>query len=414
MFDDETADVVFVVEKQKIPAHRCILAKASLPFKSMFFGGMRESKEKEVAIGNENVSPDCFKVFLEYIYTRVAPLTTDNLFPLLNLSKMYEIMSLQQQVQDHLIKLATPENAILLLQKAYTHKEQGILEALLKIISYHTKESLQQSSFLQIQDPEVLELITQLNTMAISELDLFMKMVQWIKHNNPPPKAHHSSHSSTSSGSQSGSSSPHIQPSHKKILSNIRYACISKEDLVTLVKPTMMAPNELYVAALEYHCAPSAVEAQLEPFQAMFREFPTDTDIGFLADLPEFRSYRYEFAIAQAENAGSHKEYAIVEEGQFKDMCPFFLLSYHKKRVLALDSFLSTNWAVRIASGKHIKFPSGFLSLQKLEIQKGEYVSLQLYPSFPLPTSNFWSYNVTFAGGSPGTLYPVLCIKKVS
>jgi len=268
-----------------------------------------------------------------------------------------------------------------MLRYAFEYKER-VIDGVIKIIANHTTQALRQPSFLEL-DPELLLLIVQQDSLDITELDLFTKVVEWAKHNEK-------------NSSRAG-----------EVLKHIRYACIPQDELVGKVKPLKLAPMDLYYAALEYHCAPAVVKDQLAPLQAQSRSAPLLTNESFM-------TCNFEFAIAQSENARSHNGYFIMNEKQFSQLCPYFLQFHQQRGVPALDSFFSTNWAVRVASGKHIKFLSGFLSLQQLSITKGQVVPLQIHPSHPLPTDNYSQYIVTFAGSDPGSAYPVLCIKQTN
>lgn len=59
------ADVVCVVEKQEIPAHRCILSQSKY-FENMFESGMQEATAQRIPISD--ISVKAFKAMLESMY----------------------------------------------------------------------------------------------------------------------------------------------------------------------------------------------------------------------------------------------------------------------------------------------------------------------------------------------------------
>ena len=61
------SDVVFVIERQRISAHRTILAAQSQYFESLLFGSMKEAKAGDVVL--RDVSPASFELLLQYAYT---------------------------------------------------------------------------------------------------------------------------------------------------------------------------------------------------------------------------------------------------------------------------------------------------------------------------------------------------------
>jgi hypothetical protein len=68
----ELADVVLVVEGERFPAHRVVLAVRSEYFRGLLLSGMQEgSGQQEIALGE--VSAGAFRVVLRYLYTAVMP-----------------------------------------------------------------------------------------------------------------------------------------------------------------------------------------------------------------------------------------------------------------------------------------------------------------------------------------------------
>jgi hypothetical protein len=68
----ELADVVLVVEGERFPAHRNVLAARSEYFRGLVLSGMQEgSGQQEIAL--EEVSAGAFRVVLRYLYTAAVP-----------------------------------------------------------------------------------------------------------------------------------------------------------------------------------------------------------------------------------------------------------------------------------------------------------------------------------------------------
>ena len=69
LLDDPTrVDVTFVVNNERIPAHRIILAARSTYFRTMFSSGMKEAQEGNDIIV-QDTSPAAFRAMLLYLYT---------------------------------------------------------------------------------------------------------------------------------------------------------------------------------------------------------------------------------------------------------------------------------------------------------------------------------------------------------
>jgi hypothetical protein len=68
----ELADVVLVVEGERFPAHRNVLAARSEYFRGLLLSGMQEgSGQQEIKLGE--VSAGAFRVLLRYLYTAAVP-----------------------------------------------------------------------------------------------------------------------------------------------------------------------------------------------------------------------------------------------------------------------------------------------------------------------------------------------------
>ena len=68
----ELADVVLVVEGERFPAHRNVLAARSEYFRGLLLSGMQEgSGQQEIPL--EEVSVGAFRVVLRYLYTAAVP-----------------------------------------------------------------------------------------------------------------------------------------------------------------------------------------------------------------------------------------------------------------------------------------------------------------------------------------------------
>jgi len=104
------SDVVFLIEGEKIFAHKTILTIHSMYFSKMFSSNMLESNQKEIEI------PDCkldtFKAFLRYLYCSEVELTEELALDLLFLSDKWLCKELETECEDFLINTLMFENII--------------------------------------------------------------------------------------------------------------------------------------------------------------------------------------------------------------------------------------------------------------------------------------------------------------
>eukprot|EP01120_Amphizonella_sp_Union-15-10_P007828 TRINITY_DN2691_c0_g1_i4.p1 TRINITY_DN2691_c0_g1~~TRINITY_DN2691_c0_g1_i4.p1 ORF type:complete len:458 (-),score=91.86 TRINITY_DN2691_c0_g1_i4:95-1468(-) len=87
--NENFSDLAFLVDGQKVFAHKFILQMRSEHFRAMFASGMRESQAEEIEI--KECSKEIFLDLLKFIYTDNILLTEKNCVPLLELSNYYKL-----------------------------------------------------------------------------------------------------------------------------------------------------------------------------------------------------------------------------------------------------------------------------------------------------------------------------------
>lgn len=98
----EYSDITFVVEKERIPAHRNIVASSSPYFRAMLQGQLAESTQTEIEL---NVSLVAFMPLLKYMYTglmSLAHIREEHLLEVLTLAKQCGFEALIVGIVKHL------------------------------------------------------------------------------------------------------------------------------------------------------------------------------------------------------------------------------------------------------------------------------------------------------------------------
>jgi hypothetical protein len=202
LFDEITSDIHFVVQNEKIPAHRCIVASSSEGLKGILYGPSKEAREALVPFTDPRLSVPTFKEFLRYVYTGVCTLTPANVFGLRDLANMLEMIAAAE-----------------LWSNEKLFADAGLCSSLTRVPYWPaTPWFYSPRTFLMLVDDDQL---------TISEIDLFLAVAKWVNA-NPDAKR------------------------KPEILERIRYGCISSADLAKHVRPTKLAPPELYLLAFEY------------------------------------------------------------------------------------------------------------------------------------------------------------------
>jgi leucine-zipper-like transcriptional regulator 1 len=128
--DEELSDVIFVVQGQKVYAHKMVLSIVSECFRAMFTTGFRESDALEIDI------PDCsyraFIAVMEYIYAGSLP-QADLLVEVLELADRFFLDHLKQVCETRLCPDAdSAEYLLSVAQKTNANQLRAVCEHFLR------------------------------------------------------------------------------------------------------------------------------------------------------------------------------------------------------------------------------------------------------------------------------------------
>jgi len=109
------ADITFLIEGQKVTAHKCVLAARCEKFRAMLQNSFREGQQSEITLDCKLVP---FQAMLEYIYTDNIPSECDLLFDVLALAEEYLLLHLKSICEVKLLENLDLYNAANLLVHA--------------------------------------------------------------------------------------------------------------------------------------------------------------------------------------------------------------------------------------------------------------------------------------------------------
>lgn len=115
----EYSDVTFLVEHQKLYAHRVILAARSDYFRALLYGGLAESNQSEIRLHKTPVF--AFKALLRYIYSgniTLSLMKEENILDILGLSNQYGFTEIEEFISEHLRQILSLSNVCLILDCA--------------------------------------------------------------------------------------------------------------------------------------------------------------------------------------------------------------------------------------------------------------------------------------------------------
>ncbi|KAM7349591.1 BTB (POZ) domain containing 9 [Cochliomyia hominivorax] len=180
--NDDYSDVAFIVEDQRLPAHRVMLAARSEYFRALLYGGLSESKQSEIHL---KVPVDAFKALLRYIYSghlSLAQMDEDNILDTLGLAHQYGLSELELAISDYLRQYLSLSNVCAILDAARLYNLEKLTRVCLIFMDRNANDILQHESFKSLSR-ESLEEVLKRDSFFAPEVQIFLAVYEWGKHN---------------------------------------------------------------------------------------------------------------------------------------------------------------------------------------------------------------------------------------
>lgn len=173
----EEADVWFVSDGERIPAHKIILTSASPWFKTMFGGSLPEPGDVDMS---DNASPAEFKEFLRFFYLYDVKLTEQNIAGVMNLAKQSMVEEFFMDCENFLIRNLTIETMCWGYQLAILYDAKQLQLFCERAISVNPMKIFKSDSFSTV-DYETVHRIMKLDTLLCMEKCVFDACILWAQ-----------------------------------------------------------------------------------------------------------------------------------------------------------------------------------------------------------------------------------------
>ena len=181
MFNNsDMSDISFTCEgSDKIfYAHKYVLGTSSAVFHAMFYGDLAE---KNSVVHLSDTDEKSFEEFLRFFYTDECNLTTDNVIPVMYLSKKYIVPSLTEYVKVKLVRDSNAGNVLDILEQAIHFEEKDLETKCWKVIDWRASGVISSANFVNIKQTTLASLLKR-NYLNVSEINLFQAVLKWIDH----------------------------------------------------------------------------------------------------------------------------------------------------------------------------------------------------------------------------------------
>lgn len=177
------------------------------------------------------------KSLIQFVYSGSCKINSQIVMELVLLSEKYKLTDLKVACLEFLTLNISKHTVLDLLFNANKKQHpiyRDVEKKCLKFIEENADDVFPSDDFAKLDEKTILSFL-KAPKLLVDEIVLFKALIKWGK-----KRVEHGQATS-------------LQDALKKFARLIRYPLISAEDLVTIVKPTGIAPPDLYEPALEYN-----------------------------------------------------------------------------------------------------------------------------------------------------------------
>lgn len=220
------SDVTFIVENEKLPAHRVILAARSEYFRALLYGGLSESTQNEIHL---KIPLKAFKALLKYIYSgnmSLAQMKEENILDTLGLANQYGFTDLEIAISDYLRQVLSLNNVCAILDAAKLFALEGLTSVCHYFLDRNAEAILQHETFKSLSQDAICSLLSR-DSFFAPEVQIFQAVHDWCNFN-----------------SEGGNI--------EAVVSKVRFSLMTLEQLLHVVRPSgILDPDHLLDAIAE-------------------------------------------------------------------------------------------------------------------------------------------------------------------
>lgn len=180
--NEEYSDITLVVEGQRLPAHKVILAVRSEYFRALFYGGMKESKQTEVVLNDAPIAS--FKALLKYVYSghmSLSSMSEDVILDTLGLAHLYGFEELETPISKTLRQLLSLKNVCAILDTARLYGLEQLAKVCHLFLDQNAIDILKHDSFPQLSYASLIDLLER-DSFYAPEVEVFRGVCRWYQH----------------------------------------------------------------------------------------------------------------------------------------------------------------------------------------------------------------------------------------
>ncbi|CAN8071012.1 unnamed protein product [Agarophyton chilense] len=173
-------DVVLIVQDERFPAHRAVLAAVSTVFKAMFTNSMRERSAPEIQL--HSLDKRAWRMAMHYIYHAQLDIHDEpTALLLLATARMYHLLPLERFVQNFLVSRVRLHNCFSLLHHAQHYNLPALENACLRAMHANFEALSLSPAFLQCPYSLLSRLLVSGALVVKCETLVFDAIQRWVQ-----------------------------------------------------------------------------------------------------------------------------------------------------------------------------------------------------------------------------------------
>jgi kelch-like protein 18 len=184
---NQMIDVTIVVgdKKQKIDAHRLVLAATIPYFTAMFTHDMAESRQKEIVLDGHGgtIDPGAFESLINFAYSGKVTISTSNVQNLMMTASFLQLSRVRDACAEFLMAKLCPSNVLGARSFADTLGCTSLVMACQKFIKKFFSRVAETEEFLALTVEELAEVVGEDELFVSTEEEVFNAVLRWVKFN---------------------------------------------------------------------------------------------------------------------------------------------------------------------------------------------------------------------------------------
>ena len=223
-------------QNTQFKVHKAILAAKSQYFYAMFTTNLSEGHKEDITL--KHIDINILELLIDYCYTGIVKITSDNIEPLLDTAHMFEFEKIQEACFEFMRNNLDFDNCIGISCLADKYSCQYLQKEAIDFACQNFVTVMKTKEFSELHIDQVVTLISSDRLSISCESEVYQAIIKWVKHDTEKRSSH-----------------------LRKLLQYLRFPLLTRKFLIDGVAKEdliMLNPHcrAYFLDALDYHLLP--------------------------------------------------------------------------------------------------------------------------------------------------------------